>query len=84
MSSSRQSKSLADLQFILSDQIDKVVAGDTTPASVNAVVNATSALLRTVKLQMDYYRQIGKTPMIPLLLTQEAEVKQQDPEQKAA
>lgn len=70
MATRGRSKTLADLQSILSEQIDKVVAGDTTPASVNAVVNATSALLRTVKLQMDYYRQIGKTPVIPLLLTQ--------------
>lgn len=83
MSRSAQSKSLADLQAILSDQIDQVVAGDSTPATVNAVVNATSALLRTVKMQMDYYRQIGKTPHIPLLLTQEQESRAQA-EQKAA
>lgn len=83
MSRSAPSKSLADLQSILSDQIDQVVAGDSTPATVNAVVNATSALLRTVKMQMDYYRQIGKTPHIPLLLTQEQEARA-DAQQKAA
>jgi hypothetical protein len=63
-----KTKSLADLQSILSDQIDKVISGDSTPATANAVVNATSVILRSVKLQMDYYRQIGKTPEIPLLL----------------
>ena len=60
---------LAELQAILSDQIDRIVSDETTPAKVNAVVNATATILRTVKMQMDYYRQIGKTPNIPLLLT---------------
>lgn len=64
-------KSLIELQGILSDQIDKVVAGEVTPANANAVVNATGVILRSVKLQMDYYRQIGRTPNIPLLLTNE-------------
>lgn len=68
-----RTKSLAELQGILSDQIDRVVAGDVTPANANAVVNATSVILRSVKLQMDYYRQIGKTPDIPLLLSSEEE-----------
>ena len=64
----RQPLSLPELQSILSDQIDRIASGETTPAKVNAVVNATSTILRTVKLQMDYYRLIGKTPEIPLLM----------------
>jgi hypothetical protein len=66
-----RTKTLAELQAILSDQIDRIANDETTPAKVNAVVNATATILRTVKLQMDYYRQIGKTPSIPLLLTAE-------------
>jgi hypothetical protein len=65
----RTTHTLAELQAILSDQIDKIANDETTPAKVNAVVNATATILRTVKMQMDYYRQIGKTPNIPLLLT---------------
>lgn len=64
-------KTLAELQGHLSDQIDRIVANETTPATANAVVNLTAAYLRTVKMQMDYYKQIGKTPHIPLLLTDE-------------
>lgn len=70
---SPRTKTLTELQGILSDQIDKVVAGEVTPANANAVVNATGVILRSVKLQMDYYRQIGRTPNIPLLLTAEQE-----------
>lgn len=66
-----ETKSLAEFQSLLSQQIDRIVAGETTPAVANAVVNLTAAYLRTVKMQMDYYRQIGKTPNIPLLLTTE-------------
>lgn len=66
-------KSLSEFQSILSDQIDRIVSGETTPASANAVVNLTSAYLRTVKMQMDYYKQIGRTPRIPLLLADEIE-----------
>ena len=64
-------KTLAELQQHLSDQIDAIVTGATTPATANAVVNLTAAYLRTIKMQMDYYKQIGKTPHIPLLLTAE-------------
>ena len=60
---------LAELQAILSDQIDKIATDQTTPAKVNAVVNATATILRTVKMQMDYHKQIGKTPVIPMLMT---------------
>ena len=64
-------KTLAELQQHLSDQIDAIVTGATTPATANAVVNLTAAYLRTIKMQMDHYKQIGKTPHIPLLLTAE-------------
>ena len=66
-----QGKTLAELQQHLSDQIDSIVSGTTTPATANAVVNLTAAYLRTIKMQMDYYKQIGRTPHIPLLLTAE-------------
>ena len=68
---STNGKTLAELQQHLSDQIDAIVGGSTTPATANAVVNLTAAYLRTIKMQMDYYKQIGKTPHIPLLLTAE-------------
>lgn len=64
---------LAELQAILSDQIDRVATDQTTPAKVNAVVNATATILRTVKMQMDYAKMVGRTPAIPLLMTGETE-----------
>lgn len=69
MPTTKRTHTLAELQGILSEQIDRIASDETTPAKVNAVVNATSAILRTVKMQMDYARLVGKTPHIPLLLT---------------
>ena len=52
----------------MSDQIRKIEAGQTTPAKVNAISNATGKILASVRLQMDYHRLSGKPlPEIPLL-----------------
>lgn len=60
--------SLDELRTILSDEIRKIQGGETSAASVNAISNATGKILSSVKLQMEYYRLVGKTPDIPLLL----------------
>jgi hypothetical protein len=73
MKKTNDGKTLPELQGILAAQIDRVIAGETTASNANAVVNLTAAYLRTVKMQMDYYKQIGRTPNIPLLLTAEFE-----------
>lgn len=70
---SNDTKSILDLQSALSRQLDMLSDGQTTPAVANAVVNTTAAYLRTVKMQMDYAKQTGRTPYIPLLLTEEPE-----------
>jgi len=62
-----KSLNLDEMRGILSDEIHRIRAGETTPANVNAVNNAVGQILRSVKLQMEYFRQTGKTPDIPLL-----------------
>lgn len=62
---------VGDLRRILAEEIQSLRAGDTSAANVNAVTNATGKILSTVKLQMEYYRLIGKTPEIPLLMASE-------------
>jgi hypothetical protein len=60
--------SLAALQEVLWRQVQKLQAGDATPAVANAISNATGTILRGTKLQMEYYRMTGQTmPPIPLL-----------------
>lgn len=59
---------LNDIRELLSDEIEKLRSGQTTPASLNAVSNATGKLLGTVKLEMEFYKLTGKPlPAIPML-----------------
>lgn len=68
MTRSNQAMTLPELQQVLSDQIRKIEEGETTPAKVNAISNATGKILASVRLQMDYHRLSGKPlPNIPLL-----------------
>lgn len=58
-----------DLLDVLGENIQRLRAGESTPAVANAIVNSSGAMLRIVKLQMDYAKMTGKTPEIPMLLT---------------
>jgi hypothetical protein len=69
--SAKTTHSISELQAILSEQIDLIAAGETTPAKANAVVNATAAILRPLAMQMAYAKAVGKTPHIPMLMTGE-------------
>lgn len=56
-----------NLRTILSEEIDKLRAGTTTPANVNAITNATGKILSTVKIEMEYHKLLGKTPAIDFI-----------------
>lgn len=58
---------LTEVREILADEIRRIRAGDASPANVNAVTNAVGKILSTVKLEMDYYRLLGKTPEIGMM-----------------
>jgi hypothetical protein len=59
----------ADLMEVMGENIQRLRDGEATPAVANAIVNSSAAMLRIVKLQMDYAKMTGATPDIPLLLT---------------
>lgn len=58
-----------DLLAVMGENIQRLRNNEATPAVANAIVNSSAAMLRIVKLQMDYAKMTGKTPSIPLLLT---------------
>lgn len=60
--------SLDELRVVLSDSIRDLRTSEASAANVNAISNATGKILSSVKLQMEYYRLIGRTPDIPILL----------------
>jgi hypothetical protein len=61
--------SLDELRVVLSDSIRDLRVSEASAANVNAISNATGKILSSVKLQMEYYRLIGRTPDIPILLS---------------
>lgn len=61
--------SAQDLLEVMGENIRRLRDGEATPAVANAIVNSSAAMLRIVKLQMDYAKMTGQTPSIPLLLT---------------
>lgn len=69
MTDTKKPASAADLLDVLGENIQRLRDGESTPAVANAIVNSSAAMLRIVKLQMDYAKMTGKTPEIPLLLT---------------
>jgi len=52
---------------MLWEEMHRLRDGDAQPASANAVTNAAGTLLRSVKLEMEYARMLGRSPAIPLL-----------------
>lgn len=60
-----------EIQSTLWEQVQSLREGKTTPANANAVSNAIGKMFTGVKLQMEYYRLTGATPVIPFLLTSE-------------
>lgn len=68
MAKSKAPATPEDLFVVLSENIQRLRDGETTPAVSNAIVNNTSAMIRLAKLQYDYAKLTGRTPEIPLLL----------------
>lgn len=67
MSKTGVSKNINDLREILSQEIDKLREGKTTPASINAITNATGKIFSSIKLQMEYAKILGEKPDIKFI-----------------
>jgi len=53
-------KTMNQIREMLCEEIDALRAKKTTPANVNAVVNATGKILTTIKMEMEYAKSLGK------------------------
>ena len=58
------SKNINDLREILSEEITKLRECKTTPATINAITNATGKIFSSIKLQMEYAKLLGEKPDI--------------------
>ena len=66
---SKAPSTAGDLMEVMGENIRRLRDGEATPAVANAIVNSSAAMLRIVKLQMEYAKMTGATPTIPMLLT---------------
>lgn len=60
-------KDINELRTILCEEIDNLRSGNTTPANVNAITNATGKILSSVKLEMEYAKLTGKKPEVSFI-----------------
>ncbi len=60
-------KTINEIRDVLCEEIDRIRAGKTTPANVNAVVNAVGKILTTIKMEIEYAKANGKVPNLPFI-----------------
>lgn len=68
---------MKELREALSAQVEKLQTDDTTSGKANAVTNACGKILSSIKLEMEYYKSLGKTRPIAFL---EIEHKPEEPQ----
>lgn len=56
-----------NLREMLAEEIQKLREGKTTPASINALTNASGKILQSVKLEMEYAKVLGELPKIKFI-----------------
>jgi len=54
-------KTMKEIREILCEEIDNLRSKKTTPANVNAIVNATGKILTTVKMEIEYAKLSNRT-----------------------
>lgn len=55
-------KNMNDIRSLLSDEIDRLVAKETTPSHLHAITNATGKIIATVKLELEAAKLANKKP----------------------
>jgi len=63
----QQINTINDLRKIMAEEIGKIRSGDTTAANVNAITNAVGKILSTVKMEIEYNKLMGRTPVIDFI-----------------
>lgn len=56
-----------ELRSYLSNELERVSSGQTTPAAANASANLAGKILSSVKMELEYNKMVGATPQIGFL-----------------
>lgn len=76
-------KTMHQIREMLCEEIDALRAKTTTPANVNAIVNATGKILTTVKMEMEYAKLMNKQPDLQFMALGIADTETGDTEANA-
>lgn len=56
-------KNMNDMRTMLCETIQELRDNKTTPANVNAIVNATGKIISTIKLELEYAKLLNRQPV---------------------
>jgi len=60
-------KNIDELRSHLTNELEKVSSGKTTPAAANASANLAGKILSSVKMELEYNKMVGAAPKIGFL-----------------
>ena len=63
--------SLGNIREVLWEEVAQLKSGNTSPANVNAICNATGKILSSVKIEMEFAKLTGQAPRIDMLAAPE-------------
>ena len=74
-------KTMNEIRNILCEEIDALREKKTTPANVNAIVNATGKILTTIKMELEYAKSVGKQANMQFIHLEDVKVEKPTPPQ---
>lgn len=72
-------KTMNEIRNILCEEIDALREKKTTPANVNAIVNATGKILTTIKMELEYAKSVGKQANMQFIQLEDVKVEKTSP-----
>jgi len=73
-------KTMNEIRNILCEEIDALREKKTTPANVNAIVNATGKILTTIKMELEYAKSVGKQANMQFIQLEDVKVEKANPQ----
>lgn len=72
-------KTMNEIRNLLCEEIDALREKKTTPANVNAIVNATGKILTTIKMELEYAKSVGKQANMQFIQLEDVKVEKSAP-----
>ncbi len=60
-------KTVEDLRNFMAEELERLRKKESTPASANAAANIAGKMMSSVKMELEYNKMVGASPVIPFL-----------------